>query len=204
MADPALDTPFLTTRELFVLKLDDWPSLASRYLALGAAGRQAMLTGTVDRVPLSALHSRPRPGGPSRATSAPSSGSPPRPASAAVYASLASLSRQPGLAPVASILEINNGSLNLDPAPVEHNLVQGRLRTRRRHPQLPGHHPHRPVLRGQRPRGKSIRPDPGNGHGPIARRDQGRLHPGGRLAISPHPGHPLTLSGHALFSRPSA
>ena len=26
MADPALDTPFLTTRELFVLKLDDWPS----------------------------------------------------------------------------------------------------------------------------------------------------------------------------------
>ncbi len=35
MADPALDIPFLTTRELFVLKLDDWPKLAQRYLALG-------------------------------------------------------------------------------------------------------------------------------------------------------------------------
>ena len=150
MADPALDTPFLTTRELFVLKLDDWPALASRYLALGAAGRQAMLTGTVDRVPLSALH-----------VTAPTGWTQPRdigtlewfasPADICrVYASLAALSRQPGLAPVASILEINNGSLALDPAPVELGLVQGRLRTRRPHPQLPRHHPHRPVLRGQR------------------------------------------------------
>jgi hypothetical protein len=115
MADPALDTPFLTTRELFVLKLDDWPSLASRYLALGPAGRQAMLTGTVDRVPLSALP-----------VTAPAGWTQPRdigtiewfasPADICrVYASLASLSRQPGLAPVASILAINNGSLALDP-----------------------------------------------------------------------------------------
>jgi hypothetical protein len=115
MADPALDTPFLTTRELFVLKLDDWPSLANRYLALGPAGRQAMLTGTVDRVPLSALH-----------VTAPTGWTQPRdigtiewfasPADICrVYASLAALSRQPGLAPVASILEINNGSLALDP-----------------------------------------------------------------------------------------
>jgi beta-lactamase class A len=114
MADPALDTPFLTTRELFVLKLDDWPALAGRYLALNAAGRQAMLTGTIDRVPLSALHA-----------AAPTGWAQPRdigtiewfasPADICrVYASLASLSRQPGLAPVASILEINNGSLNLD------------------------------------------------------------------------------------------
>jgi hypothetical protein len=115
MADPALDTPFLTTRELFVLKLDDWPALASRYLALGAAGRQALLTGTVDRVPLSALH-----------VTAPTGWTQPRdigtiewfasPADICrVYASLAALSRQPGLAPVASILEINNGSLALNP-----------------------------------------------------------------------------------------
>lgn len=116
MADPALDTPFLTTRELFVLKLDDWPTLASRYLALGAAGRQALLTGTVDRVPLSALH-----------TTAPTGWTDPRDIAAIewfaspadicrVYASLATLSRQPGLAPVASILEINNGGMSLDPA----------------------------------------------------------------------------------------
>ena len=72
-------------------------------------------------------------------------------------------------------------------------------------------HPHRPVLRSQRPRGEPVRPDPGNGHGPVDRRVQGRLHPGGRLAISPHPAtrtrsptHPLTLSGHARPSRPSA
>ena len=116
MADPALDTPFLTTRELFVLKLDDWPALANRYLALGAAGRQALLTGTVDRIPLSALPAL-----------TPTSWTNPRDISTIewfaspadicrAYASLATLSRQPGLAPVASILGINNGSLNLDPA----------------------------------------------------------------------------------------
>jgi len=115
MADPALDTPFLTTRELFVLKLDDWPALAGRYLALDAAGRQAMLTGTLDRVPRSAL-----------TVAAEKAWTQPRDISTLewfaspadicrVYASLASLSRQPGLAPVASILEINNGSLALDP-----------------------------------------------------------------------------------------
>ena len=48
MADPALDVPFLTTRELFVLKLDDWPRLAGRYLALSPAGRLALLTGTAE------------------------------------------------------------------------------------------------------------------------------------------------------------
>jgi len=116
MADPALDTPFLTTRELFVLKLDDWPGLATRYLVLSAAGRQALLSGTVDRVPLSALH-----------PAAPTGWTQPRDIAAIewfaspadicrVYASLAALSRQPGLAPVASILEINNGGMSLDPA----------------------------------------------------------------------------------------
>ncbi|MFY9778324.1 MAG: serine hydrolase, partial [Trebonia sp.] len=116
MADPALDTPFLTTRELFVLKLDDWPSLASRYLALSAAGRQAMLTGTVDRVPLSALTvaaekawTQPRDVGTLEWFASPAD-------ICRVYASLAALSRQPGLAPVASILAINNGALSLDPA----------------------------------------------------------------------------------------
>jgi hypothetical protein len=74
-----------------------------------------MLTSTVDRVPLSALP-----------VTAPTGWTQPRdigtiewfasPADICrVYASLASLSRQPGLAPVASILAINNGSLNLDP-----------------------------------------------------------------------------------------
>jgi beta-lactamase class A len=80
MADPGRDVPFLTTRELFVLKLDDWPKLASRYLALGTAGRLALLADTVGHVPLSALNAW---AGPRRATSTHSNGSPRRPTSAA-------------------------------------------------------------------------------------------------------------------------
>ena len=182
MADPALDTPFLTTRELFVLKLDDWPALASRYLALGAAGRQAMLTGTVDRVPLSALH-----------VTAPTGWTQPRdigtiewfasPADICrVYASLAALSRQPGLAPVASILEINNGSLALDPGQWSSVWFKG------------GSEPGVLTLNylATTRTGQSYvvsalaanpsAPIPVNGHGPVDRRDQGRLHPGVRLA----------------------
>ena len=79
MADPALDIPFLTTRELFVLKLDDWPKLAQRYLALGTAGRLAVLAGAIDHDPLSGptYHH-----GPCRVTLAPSNGSPRPPTSA--------------------------------------------------------------------------------------------------------------------------
>lgn len=111
MADPRRDVPFLTTRELFVLKLDDWPKLASRYLALGTGGRLALLAGTVGHVPLSALN--------------PAGWTAPRdinslewfasPADICrVYASLAAAARQPKLAPVASILELNSGGLSLD------------------------------------------------------------------------------------------
>jgi hypothetical protein len=74
-----------------------------------------MLTGTVDRVPLSAIATaaekawtRPRDIGTLEWFASPAD-------ICRVYASLAVLSRQPGLAPVASILAINNGSLNLDP-----------------------------------------------------------------------------------------
>jgi Beta-lactamase enzyme family/ORF 12 gene product N-terminal len=113
MTRPALDVPFLTPRELFVLKLDDWPALASRYLALGPAGRQAMLAGTVDRVPLSALNA--------------SGWTAPRDISSLewfaspadicrVFASLAALSRQPGLGPLSAILSLNQGGMSLDPA----------------------------------------------------------------------------------------
>ena len=37
MASPALDRPFLTTREMTILKLDQWPALADRYLAADEA-----------------------------------------------------------------------------------------------------------------------------------------------------------------------
>ncbi|HEY6276988.1 MAG TPA: serine hydrolase [Streptosporangiaceae bacterium] len=110
MANPALDVPFLTTRELFVLKLDDWPKLADRYLALNPAGRLALLTGTADRVPLSALKltgwTAPRDVGSLEWFASPAD-------ICRVYASLSALARQPGLAQVASILQINSGGIGL-------------------------------------------------------------------------------------------
>ncbi len=101
MADPALDTPFLTTREQFTLDRYDWPKLAERYLALEPAARAGFLVSTVDRV-------------------TPSDQSPwttPRDINSIgwfasptdmchVFASLAALARQPGLAPLATILDL--------------------------------------------------------------------------------------------------
>lgn len=115
MADPGLDTPFLTTRELFVLKLVDWPQLANRYLAQPAAGRQALLTSTVDRVPYSELTAAnaaawtaPRDIGSLEWFASPTD-------ICHVYGLLAALAgSNPGLAPVASVLQINNGGMNLD------------------------------------------------------------------------------------------
>ena len=52
MASPAMNRPFLTTREIFVLKLDQWPALANRYIAADEPGRRALLAGVVDREPL--------------------------------------------------------------------------------------------------------------------------------------------------------
>ena len=113
MADPALDVPFLTTRELFVLKLDDWPPLAQRYLALGAAGRLALLAGTVDHDPLNAADlspwTTPRDVGSIEWFASPTD-------ICHVYASLTALAKQPKLAPVASILELNPGDMDLSPS----------------------------------------------------------------------------------------
>jgi hypothetical protein len=114
-ANASLDTPFLTTRELFTLKLYKWPQLAQRYLALPPAKRLGFLTGTVDKVPLSAL----RPGL--------STWSAPRDVSSIewfaspmdvcrLYAQLASLAGQPKLGPLSAILTANNGGLALNTA----------------------------------------------------------------------------------------
>ncbi len=112
MADPALNVPFLTPSEVFVLKLDDWPALAGRYLALGAAGRQAMLAGTVDRVPVSTLPeagwTQPRDVGSIEWFASPAD-------ICRVYASLAALAGRPALRPLAGILSLNQGALGLDP-----------------------------------------------------------------------------------------
>lgn len=110
-ADPALDVPFLTTREMFVLKLNDWPALAKRYLALPASKRLAFLGKYVDAVPLSSLHK--------------ASWTEPRDVSSLgwmaspidvcrVYAQLASLGHNSKLSPVGEILGTNTGNLTLN------------------------------------------------------------------------------------------
>jgi hypothetical protein len=114
MADPALDRPFLTTREIFVLKLDQWPALAKRYIAANEAGRRALLASTIDRAPLPAV-------------AAAQAWTTPRDinslewfASAEdicrAYTSLAALARRPGLSPIGQVLSLNDGGLQLDPA----------------------------------------------------------------------------------------
>ena len=114
MASPALDRPFLTTREMTILKLDQWPALADRYLAADEAGRRALLASTVDRAPL--------PG-----AAAAEAWTAPRDINSVewfasandicrAYASLAALARRPGLAPIGQVLSLNDGGLDLDPA----------------------------------------------------------------------------------------
>ncbi len=114
MISPAMNLPFLTTREIFVLKLDQWPSLARRYIAADEPSRRALLSSTIDRAPLPTVAST-------------GSWITPRDidrleyfASASdicrAYASLAALARQPGLSPVSQMLSVNDDGLQLDPA----------------------------------------------------------------------------------------
>jgi beta-lactamase class A len=114
MASPALDLPLLTTREIFVLKLRQWPALAARYVAADEPGRRALLASTVDQAPLPAV-------------AAAATWTAPRDinsleyfASASdlcrAYASLASLARRPGLSPIGQVLSLNDEGLALDPA----------------------------------------------------------------------------------------
>lgn len=49
------DVPFLTTREMFVLKGADYPAHARRYLSLGTKQREKYLAEVVAKVPLSAV-----------------------------------------------------------------------------------------------------------------------------------------------------
>jgi beta-lactamase class A len=114
MADPALDRPFLTTREIFTLKLGQWPALAERYLAADEAGRRALLASTVDRAPLPAAAAAGAWIAPRAVDSLEYF------ASASdlcrVYTSLAALARRPGLAPIGQMLSLNDDGLQLDPA----------------------------------------------------------------------------------------
>jgi hypothetical protein len=111
MADPALDRPFLTSREALILELEQWPELAQRYVAASELGRRELLINTVDRLPLpdaedlKALGTHhTAPGWVASATDV-----------CRAYTSLAALTRQPGLSPVGQMLSLNDQGLELDP-----------------------------------------------------------------------------------------
>ncbi len=114
MAAPARDQPFLTTREMSILKLDQWPTLAQRYIAADEAGRRALLAATVDRAPLPSDAAR-------------KAWTTPRDIDSLewfasvndicrLYTSLAALDRRPGLSPIGDVLSLSDGWLQLDPA----------------------------------------------------------------------------------------
>jgi hypothetical protein len=111
MADPALDRPFLTSREALILELEQWPDLAQRYLAASEAGRRALLTDTVDGLPLPDADALKALG--THLTA------PGWVASAAdvcrAYTSLAALTRRRGLSPISQVLSLNDQGLELDP-----------------------------------------------------------------------------------------
>lgn len=112
VADPGRDVPFLTTRELFALKLEEWPDLATRYAHAGPAARRALLAG---------LGGRPLPGIEAiRAWTAPRAIDSVEWFASAddlcrAYVSLSALARRPGLGEIAGVLEVNDGGLGLDP-----------------------------------------------------------------------------------------
>jgi beta-lactamase class A len=114
MADPARDRPFLTTRELFILKLGQWPALAQRYIAANQAGRRALLATTVDRAPLPTLAAATTWTTPRDIDSLEWFASPSD--ICHVYTSLAALDRRPGLSPIGQVLSLNDGGLRLNPA----------------------------------------------------------------------------------------
>ena len=113
ITDPGLDMPFFTTQELFALKLDDWPKLAQRYLALNAGQRQAFLATTVDSQSLNtagaASWTTPRDPGSLEWFASPTD-------ICHVFASLAGLADKASLRPLSSILGLNKGDMNLDPS----------------------------------------------------------------------------------------
>ena len=110
----ALNVPFLTTRELFILKLSHWPALANRYIAANEAGRQALLANTVDRLPLPHLAAGQAWVTPRDIDTLQWFASPDDICRA--FAGLQQLAAQPRLAPLGSILSPNGGGIGLDPA----------------------------------------------------------------------------------------
>ncbi len=123
MADPSPDEPFLTTRESFLLYLHQWPTLARRYVVADAATRRRLLASVVDPAPLpdraavTAL--------PARAPMARVGWFATMQDVCRAYVWLAQQARQPGLAPIGSVLGANDGGLALDRATWQRTWFKG-------------------------------------------------------------------------------
>jgi len=113
----ALNVPFLTPREFFVLLLADYPALANRYLSLAPNRRAAFLASSVDPLPLT----------PAQAQSLALAWTGPRDIDTIetfaspddicrAFAGLQQLAAQPAVAPIGPILSADNGGIGLDPA----------------------------------------------------------------------------------------
>ena len=112
MSNPARNVPFLTTRELFMLKLEGWPALAARYTRAGVPARRAILA-VLDRRGLPGVAAI-------RGWTAPRAVNTIEWFASAddlcrVNTSLSALARRPGLGAIAGALSLNDGGLGLDP-----------------------------------------------------------------------------------------
>ena len=107
----ALDVPFLTTRELFLLHYVDYPTLANQFLRLAPAPRAAFLSTFVDPLSLSQLQatSQPRDVNTIEWFASPAD-------VCRAFAGLKTLSTQASLSPLKSILSINDGGIGLAPS----------------------------------------------------------------------------------------
>ncbi len=114
-AHAALNVPFLTTREAFLLK-DLYPALAQRYLSLAPGQRAAFLASSVDPLPFSQTQAQSAANGslPADIDTIEWFASPDDICRA--FAGLQQLAAQPALAPLGSILSADNLGIGLDPA----------------------------------------------------------------------------------------
>jgi len=113
-AHAALNVPFLTTRELFLLKYVH-PGLADQYLRLAPGQRAAFLATAVDPLPLSQAQLQNVPyASPTDIDTIEWFAAPDDICRA--FAGLQQLAARPALAQLGSILSANNGGIGLDPA----------------------------------------------------------------------------------------
>ena len=113
MADPRRNAPFLTTRELFTLKLTDYPGLARIFERLSSPLQRLYLASVVDDLPLPPIESAESWTTPRSIDTIEWFGSPADICRA--FAGLDQQTRTSGLEPVGQALSLNDSGLWLDP-----------------------------------------------------------------------------------------